>query len=207
MYLQAWYAWEKTTVASVTASTAAVNAAVDEVVDDCPAVLAHAPLPADSPPRETKQLLDINAELTAMVLTAWIQPDRQALTTFVATTSRVRWTSTQLTYFIHRKVLHYANSFTGSASMLCIDMKHWVQSGYTELGRGTKALVRQRSAYRTLLRQTPKGVRQHLYLYYENASERLLTRRLNALAEKFIRKARSPIDSAIQRIAQATGYP
>ncbi len=140
------------------------------------------------------------------MLAAWAQPDRNALTILAKAVARMRWTSRTLTAVLHQNTLHYAASFTGSVPILCTDMQTWVHSGYTRLGLGTEELVHRREAHQKLLRRTPNDLVNRLLARYEDASDKALTRHLNALAET-LNRATGPLASAKQRIEQVTDMP
>jgi hypothetical protein len=160
-FLEARYVYEQALIASAPASKAAEEGLASTVGGECPGVLANAPygtletlfespLRSRSPRqmgeahRESRQLGDLQGELSIALGLPLIEPDRQAARAYARAVGSLRWRNNNLTVLERTGAAELEWELRRTPPDVCADMRVWAASRYRTLSPATKALIRER---------------------------------------------------------------
>jgi hypothetical protein len=170
-YVQANYALVRVARSHLASAEAAPLRVLARVQRECPLAAAHSPQNADSTQMS-------NEVIGAMVIAA-AQPNRRAIEAFVASVSRLSWSSGALT----RAVRSYANDLRTliglAAPNLCGEVKAWAANDFQTLPASTVAFVAKFMPAWVAVGYLPAGLSR-----YESASAKSLAHRGEPLEEQ-----------------------
>jgi hypothetical protein len=217
-YLQAAYVYEQSRLANVGATKTTLEGLASRIGGECQNVLAGAP-PESSrggssasfaravaeSKREDEQLADLEEELgTALRLTA-DQTDRMATQVFINTVKHLHWSGAVLTREMHMNLAEVEEKQHAAIPDVCADMRTWVSSDYKTLSNATKALISQREARQpTARRPVPRQSTGALLTRYEDASDRALIKKSDALARRATTTLR-PVEHIYEKLEKTLG--
>ncbi len=233
--LEARYVYEQALLAAAPASVVAEEGFVGALGGECPGVLAGAPqetlktlfespLRSSSPRqigeanRESRQLDDLQSELSLALDGPLIDSDRQAALSYARTVKSLHWTSSTLTVLEHMSAVELEEEVRSAPPQVCADMKAWVSSGYKTLSPATKTLIGEQE---TVLIQYFRALRELLasfhsseplvidpVLIYEGPREKTLVQKTDVLAAdlKSARKDLGSIKMDLERTLGLTAH-
>jgi hypothetical protein len=210
-YLQARLAFDRTSAANIPASRAALEAFVHGIEHGCPGVLVGAPTQAllNAGPRsaardaQQRQLAAIELEYLLAPLAAWLQPDRRALLTMIATVRRLHWSEPRLRRLVPAAFPDLAVRLETSVPDVCGDDRAWVASGYTRI---TPSVSRVLSFVRSESGSSePEASIEALLARKETAADRVLARRAGRMKHTLSRALAPALPLAEERLRSAVG--
>jgi hypothetical protein len=226
-FLQATYTFDLALIHNTAKTSAAVKQAGAAIAAECPKVLAHAPggLPLSpsagggkplSPrahgeaDRHQHQYGDLTGELDSALQSAAFQPDSQAIATFAATVTPLRWSNPAIAPAVQAEIQLASAIFEpGPAPAVCADMRSWVASGYKTLSAGTKAAYESRQESLYASHAPPlKHSSEELLKPYEGPAERAILKRREALPSTEILELGGPATTQLHQqlgIEEASG--
>lgn len=231
-YLLAIVGFKEVQLANAARSTVAMEAAAQRISGECPGVLAGAPPaelesgligPASGPSasaramgerqRQARQLEDLKLGLAFALGEAEAQPNREASEALVRSLAPLRWRNPRITFALGVTVTELQNELTHPATTVCSDMKSWVSSDYKMLSPATKelasrseALLKDEFELLALYEQADIQPFPKALAPYENASDRALARRDEALTTK-LKKLNTTQSATIKHVEAAVGLP
>jgi hypothetical protein len=125
-FLEADYEFERTAVANIPASLAAVKGLAAKLEGECPRVLAGAPAlgalvsfakPSPAQTSQIKQLLDLDIEITLAPVRAWLRVDQAAAATFAQALRPLHWSDPRLTRLVRAEIPKLEESFGALSRM------------------------------------------------------------------------------------------
>lgn len=152
------------------ASELAAGQIVAEIEDQCPNMLADAPV-RDQGPLET--------EMLGAVFAAFDRPDHQAQRTYVGLLHRLRWNSHAVSRLVDQEARNEAATLTLAVPDVCADARAWANSHFHTVPASTKDFDHH---FGPLLHaQEPQTTIHHLLRPMMDNAGRHLLRRINRL--------------------------
>lgn len=170
-YVQANYALVRVARSNLATAEAEPLHVLARVQRECPLAAAHSPQDAES--------TQVSNEIIGALVIAASQPDLQAIRAFVASVSRLRWSSGALTNAVHTYASHLRTLIGLPAPNLCGEVKAWAANGFHTLPASTVAFVAKFMPAWVAVGYLPAGLRR-----YESASVKALARRGEPLEEQ-----------------------
>ncbi len=134
-YVRARYTLAQVVTKNLALSRRAVKDYVNQVVGECPNVLADAP--------GGEQSIHFFQEDIYVLGNAFGRPDTSVIQAYVRAIRGLHWTSPKLNRIVHGEHLRDKAEVRVGTPNLCADLKAWAASGYRTLPKSTKRLVRK----------------------------------------------------------------
>ncbi len=233
-YLLAAVSFEETELANLPQEIALREAVAAGISGECAGILTNAPPheevlgfglvgsgshPAPSPRaegerhRQSRQLGELKLELSLALADQRTQPDREADQAFIHALTPLKWSNPEITLLIHLIVEGAQEELDFPAPAVCADMKTWVTSGYRTLSPASKELASRSEAIlkRTfeliaLIPQTDIKASPNIFARYEDAADRALARRSEALTAQ-LKKGNGTQADDLKRLEATVGLP
>jgi hypothetical protein len=217
-YLQANYQLDLAIANNAAASSAASASLATQLGSECQGVLAGAPNeevsssnPGEHPTprargehqRSKQQLRTIEAELEQAIEAATYQPDIPAIEAFAAQIAPLSWSDPRIAPLAAFRVKRQKEILTPPGASVCADMKFWAHSGYHALSASSRTFEEAQTA-RTVT--APEGSVQQLLKPFEQAPERALIKKIEALQQRPANALAGAV-SAYSRLQRTLGVP
>ena len=213
-YLRADYELDRAVLANARASDSAVSTLAKVISGECPGVLAGVPNEELNPgsftprvrgerQREEMQFETIREEFAQAISAAVYKPDSAAIQAFVAQITPLSWSDPRIAALVHFDASSIQEDLV-SVPQVCADMRAWAQTGYHTLSPASRAFKAAQKARVTAPR--PTGSIKALLQPYEDAAQRTLVRRTEALRSK-TKEAFEEINSQYTHLQRALGLP
>jgi hypothetical protein len=227
-YLEARYVYVQALVASAPAAKAAEEEFASALGGECPGVLAGAPQETlrtlfvsasrsrtprqmGEANRESRQLGDLQGELSLALGLPLVNSDSQAALAYARAVESLRWSSNALTVLEHTSAAVLEWELQQRVPQVCADMMAWVSSGYKTLSPAIKTLIREREAVLTPLFRALRELLASSHkrdplaadplLVYEGPREKALAQKTDVLERdlKSARKGLASVKTGLER--------
>lgn len=216
-YLIAQYRLDAALLQQAVAVRGAESAAAAQIARECPGVVSGMPqepsltlLPVSTPrvkgenARLSEQEKTIEAELDAAVEHPGDSSYRPAAEAYAAEVSQLSWSNPAITSDVQAGVTSRLEAISVPAPPFCADARAWAQSGYRVLSASSRAFEESRAAETSA--EQGEGSLGTLLKPYENASDRALVRKVNAIEEELVASAFAAVRT-ISSLDQTVGFP
>jgi hypothetical protein len=163
--------------------------------------------------RQSRQLGDLKLELSLALDGSRTQPDREAVVALIRALTPLRWSDPKITLLVQVITAVVKEELEVPAPPVCDDMKAWVVSGYKtltpisrEIQSRSEALLKRGLELIALAAQTPVQSFPKILAPFENASDRVLARHVEAL-DRQLRKGSDTRAAVLKRLQAAVGLP
>jgi hypothetical protein len=233
-YLTASVSFEETELANLPQQIAAKEAVATGISGECAGVLTDAPPheevlgfgfvgPASKTRpnaraegerrRQSRQLGDLKTELSFALDDSRTQADHEADEAFIGGLTPLKWSNARITILFHVIAEEAQEELDSPVPAVCADMKAWVASGYKtlspaskEVGSRLEAGLKRVFELIALLARTPVKTLTHILAPYENAADRALARRSEALTAQ-LKKVSETQAAILKRLEATAGLP
>ena len=233
-YLTASVSFDETELANLPQEIAAKEAVAAGISGECAGILTDAPPheevlgfgfvgPASKTRpdaraegerhRQSRQLGELKTELLFALDDSRTQPDREADEALIHALTPLKWSNPRITFLFHVIAEVAQEELDSPAPAVCADMKAWVAGGYKTLTPSSKELATRLEASLkhtleliALAEQTPIKALPDVLASYENASDRALARRSEALTAQ-LKKGSEAQAAVLQRLEATVGLP
>ncbi|HTA31841.1 MAG TPA: hypothetical protein VK721_00300 [Solirubrobacteraceae bacterium] len=233
-YLLAINTFEAVELSNLTHDLAAREAVGEQISSECSGILTNAPPHEEafgvglvgpgslSPPnaraegerqRQSRQLDELELELTFALSVPRTQPEREAAETLVGAVTPLRWSNPKITFLLHFVVEVLKEELALPAPPVCTDMKAWVASGYKtltpasrEMASHSEGLLKRSFELIALAGQIHVRPFPEDLAPYESAEDRALARHQEQLAAQ-LRTGRDTQAAVLKRVQVAVGLP
>jgi hypothetical protein len=208
-YLVAQYRLLRALVHEAAAAGGAESAAETQIARECPGVVSgmpqEAPLEQFSAPsprvrgedaRLIQQKETIGDELDAAVIRPGDSLDRPAEEAYAAEVRPLSWSNPAIASTLRAATTARLEAVSVSAPPFCADARAWAQSGYRVLPVASRELEASDAARRSSREAEPSV--SALLKPYENALDRALIHRTNALANKLLASAFAAVQTDLK---------
>jgi hypothetical protein len=214
-YLLAQYRLITALLRDAHAVRGAESASATQIARECPGVVSgmpqeHSRFPMPPPrvrgenARLAQQEKTIGEELDAAVERPGDSLYRPAKEAWAAEVRRLSWSNPAITSSVQAGITARLETIPPAAPPFCADARAWAQSGYRVLSAASREFEVSRAA-RTNSEQG-EGLLETLLKPYENASDRALISRTNAVEYKFLASVFAAVET-ILRLKRILGYP
>jgi hypothetical protein len=215
-YLLAQYKLVTALLHDASTARGAESAAATQIARECPGVVSGMPqepsrFPA-LPPRArgenarlTQQKQTIEGELDAAVDRPGENLDRPAEEAYAAEVRQLSWSNPAIASALGAETATRLEAVSALTPSFCADARAWAQSGY----RALSATSREYEASRARRRSADRGEERSLTMLltpYEDASDRALIRKTDAVEEKLLANAEDTV-ATVFRLDRTVGFP
>jgi hypothetical protein len=233
-YLTAIVNHDEAELANLPQSVAATKAVATRISGECPGILTGAPPHGESfvfgligpeagaspspraigeQSRQSRQRGDLELELAFALNDPQTQSDREATEVLIRALTPLKWSNPKITFLLRLSIAAGQEQLDFPAPPVCADMKAWVASGYATLSPTSKEIAsRAEQLLKRALELLALSEQAHIQPLpkvlapYENASDRALARRAEALARRLSKGTETL--AAIEKSLKATvGLP
>lgn len=218
-YLLAQYKLVTALLHTVPAARGAQYVAAAQIARECPAVVSGVPqeqflkpFTAPSPrakgenARLSQQTQTIEEELDTAVAQPGESRYRPAEEAYAAEVHRLSWNNPAIASALQGATTAKLETASAPAPPFCADARAWAQSGYRALSTAS----REFAAMRVAQRSSDQGEEEHslgpLLKPYENAADRALIRKSNAVEYKLVASASIALRTVL-RLDRIVGFP
>jgi hypothetical protein len=218
VYLLAQYRLLTALLHDAAATHGAESAAAAQIARECPGVVSGMPqepslkpLPAPPPrvrgenARLTQQKQTIEEELAAAVDRPGDSSYRPAEEAYAAEVRRLSWSNPAIASTLQAATTARLEAVSVPAPPFCADAGTWAQSGYRALSAGSREFEASRAVRRSSDQREERSLGT-LLKPYENASDRALIRKTNALENKLLAGAGAAVRTVFS-LARIVGFP
>jgi hypothetical protein len=217
-YLIAQYKLGTALLHGAAAARGAESAAAAQIARECPGVVSGMPQepslkPFPAPPprvrgenaRRSQQKQTIEDELGAVVARAGNSSYRPAEEAYVAEVRQLSWSNPAIASALQAASTARLEAVSAPAPPFCADARAWAQSGYRALPVASREFEASRAARRRAARAEERSLGA-LLKPYENAPDRALIRKTNALENRLLASAGAAVRTffSLERIV---GFP
>lgn len=217
-YLVAQYRLAKALVHEAAVARSADNTAVSQIARECPGVVSGMPQATSLTPLRTlpprvrgehtrlaQQKEAIAKELNAAVIWPGNNSYRPAEEAYAAEVHPLSWSNATIASALQAATTARLEAVSASAPPFCADARAWAQSGYRALSAASREFEASQAA-RTSSDQASEYSLSKLLKPYENASDRALIRKTNALAIRSLAGVVAFVRRVL-RLERIVGYP
>jgi hypothetical protein len=218
-YLIAQYKLGTALLHEAAAARSPESAAAAQIARECPGVVSGMPQepslkPFPAPPprvrgenaRRSQQKQTIEGELWAALARAGDSSYRPAEEAYAAEVRQLSWSNPAIASALQAATTARLEAVSAPAPPFCADARAWAQSGYRALPADSRELKASQAARR----RSKDGEERSLGTLlkpYENASDRALIRKTNALESKFVARDYAAAVRTVFRLARIVGFP
>jgi hypothetical protein len=216
-YLIAQYTVVAALLHDAPAVRGAESAAAMQIARECPGVVSGMPqepslkpFPA-LPPRArgenarlTQQKATIEEELDTAVDRPGTSLYRSAEEAYAAEVRRLSWSNPAIASALQAATTARLEVVSAPAPPFCADARSWAQSGYRALSAASREFRASRAARRNIERE--EGSLGTLLKPYEDASDRALIRKTNAVESRLLASGAGAVQ-AVLSLHQVVGFP
>jgi hypothetical protein len=200
------------------AARSAESAAAAQIARECPGVVSGMPQepslkPFPAPPphargenaRLTQQKQTIDEEIDAAVARPGDSAYRPAEEAYAAEVRQLSWSNPAIAAALQAATTARLEDVSAPAPPFCADARAWAQSGY----RALSAASREFEASQAARRRADQGEQRSLGTLlkpYENASDRALIRKTNAVENKLLASAGTAVRTVFS-LDRIVGFP
>jgi hypothetical protein len=214
-YLLAQYKLVTALLHEAVAARGAESAAAAQIARECPGVVSGMPqepsrFPAPPPrvrgenARLSQQKQTIEEELDTAVDRPGTSLYRAAEEAWAAEARQLSWSNPAITSDVQAGITARLETISAPAPPFCADARAWAQSDY----RALSATSREFEASRAARKSSERGERSlgTLLKPYENASDRALIRKINAVENKLLASASAAVGT-VSSLDRVVGFP
>jgi len=190
-YLVAYERLLRAQIANLGQGQSALSTVITQTARECPGVLAQAP--------QGQELNEVSMEIGAALGVAVTTPNRPAISTFLASTRSLRWSSDGVAGAVSIFETKEAVIAAMTSPNLCGDLRSWAASGFTQLPEAARDLNAEGQLLSFPTSQILDEFERH-----ENPRLKPLVRqarkleaRLSAKGEPFIQRAAMELATAL----------
>jgi len=215
-YLTAQYKLVTALLHEATAARGAESAAAAQITRECPGVVSGMPqepslklFPAPPPrargenARLSQQQQTIEAELATAIARPGNSLYRPAEEAYAAEVRQLSWSNPTIASLLQAATTAKLEAVSTPAPSFCADARAWAQSGYRTLSAASREFEASQAARKRSDLEEGRSL-ETLLKPYENASDRALIRKTNAVENKFL--ATSDFQ-AFSRLSRIVGFP
>jgi hypothetical protein len=197
-YLSAQYKLVTALLHEAAAVRGAEGAAAVQIARECPGVVSGMPqepslkLYSAPPPRArgenarlSKQMQTIEGELATAVDWPGEALYRPADEAYAAEVRRLSWSNPAIASALETATTARLEAVSAPAPLFCADARAWAQSGYRTMSAASREFETSQAAHRNLEQEEEPSLGT-LLKPYENASDRTLIRKTNAVKNKLL---------------------
>jgi hypothetical protein len=214
-YLLAQYRLVTALLHDAPAVRGAESAPATQIARECPGVVLGMPqepsrFPAPPPrvrgenARLAQQEKTIGEELDTAVERPGESLYRPAEEAWAAEVRQLSWSDSAITSDAQARITARLETSTPAAPPFCADARAWAQNGYRVLSAASREFEASRAA--RMNSERGEGSLGNLLKPYENASDRALVRRTNAVEYRLLASAFAAAET-ILRLKRVLGYP
>ncbi len=216
-YLLAQYRLGTALLHAAATARGAESGAARQIARECPGVVSGMPQepfpkPFPAPPprvrgenaRLTQQKQTIEEELGAAVAQPGERSYRPVEEAYAAEVRQLSWSNPAIASALGAAITARLQDASAPAPPFCTDARMWTQSGYRALSTASREFEASRAARRSS--EQGEGSLGTLLKPYENASDRALIRKANAVDNKFLASAVAAVRTVF-RLARIVGFP
>lgn len=217
-YLIAQYKLVAARLHEAAAARGAESAAAAQIARECPGVVSGMPqepslkpFPA-SPPRArgenarlSQQKQTIEEELDTAVDRPGDSLSRPAEEAYAAEVRRLSWSNPAIASALQTATAARLEAVSAPAPLFCADARTWAQSGYRALSAASREFEASRAA-RESSEQGKERSLGTLLKPYENASDRALIHKTNAIEDKLLARAFAVVGTVLS-LDRVVGFP
>jgi hypothetical protein len=192
----------------------AESTAAKQIARECPGVVSgmpQEPKPFPAPPprvrgenaRLAKQKETIEGELDAAVARAGDKAYRPAEEAYAAEVRALSWHNPAIASALQVAMTARLEALSASAPPFCADARAWAQSGYRALSASSREFEASRAARKSSDQQ--ERLAGTLLKPYENASDRALIGKTNAVEDKLLAKSLAAVQTVFS-VARIVGF-
>ena len=214
-YLTAQYKLVRALLHEAAAARGAESAAAAQIARECPGVVSGIPQPSpklflERTPRAkgesarlTKQQQTIEEELATAVDRPGNSLYRPAEEAYAAEVRQLSWSNPMIASLLQAATTAKLENVSTPAPSFCADARAWAQSGYRALSAASREFEASQAARRSSDLEEGRSL-ETLLKPYENASDRALIRKTNAVENKLLASSDFQTFSHLSRIV---GFP
>jgi hypothetical protein len=208
-YLIAQYRLGTALLHEAAAARGAESVAGARIARGCPGVVSGMPQepslnPSPAPPprvrgenaRRSQQEQTIEGELDAAVIRPGASLYRAAEEAYAAEVRQLSWSNPVIASALQAATTARLEAVSAAAPPFCADARAWAQSGYRVLSVASQEFEASRAARRRSDREEERSLGT-LLKPYENASDRALIRKINAIESKLFVSAIASVGTVI----------
>jgi hypothetical protein len=217
-YLIAQYKLVTALLHGAAATRGAENAAAAQIARECPGVVSEMPQepslkPFPAPPprtrgenaRRSQQKQTIEEELDTAVARPGESLYRPAEEAYAAEVRQLSWSNLAIAAALQAATTAMLEAVSAPAPPFCADARAWAQSGYRALSAASREFEASRAARRSSEQEEERSLGA-LLKPYENASDRALIRKTNAVANKLLASAVAAVQTVFS-LDRIVGFP
>jgi hypothetical protein len=216
-YLVAEYRLVTALLHEAAAARGAESAAAAQIARECPGVVSGMPQEPSlrpftaSPPRvrgenarASQQKQTIEEELDMAVARPGASLNRPAEEAYAAEVRQLSWSNSAIASALQAATTAKLEGVSTPAPSFCADAREWAQSGY----RALSAASREFEASQAVRKNSERGEMSlsSLLKPYENASDRALIRKTNAVESKLLARAFAAVGT-VSNLDRVVGFP
>jgi hypothetical protein len=214
-YLVAQYKLVTALSHEAAAARGAESAAAAQIARECPGVVSGIPQPSpmlflERTPRAkgesarlTKQQQTIEEELATAIARPGNSLYRPAEEAYAAEVRQLSWSNPTIASALQAAITAKLENVSTPAPSFCADARAWAQSGYRALSAASREFEASQAAQRRSDLEEGRSL-ETLLKPYENASDRALIRKTNAVENKLLASSDFQTFSHLSRIV---GFP
>jgi hypothetical protein len=196
----------------------AVSAAAAQIARECPGVVSGMPqepslksFPAPSPrtrgenARLSQQKETIEEELETAIVRPGESLYRSAEEAYAAEVRELSWSNPAIASALQAATTPGIEAVSGPAPPFCIDARTWAQSGYRTLSATSREFETSRATRRSFDQEEERSLGT-LLKPYENASDRALIHKTNAVEHKLLASTGAAVRTVLS-LDQIVGFP
>jgi len=214
-YLLAQYKLVTALLHDASATRGAESAAATQIARECPGVVSGMPkepsrFPAPPPrirgenARLTQQQQAIGYELDAAVERPGTSLYRAAEEAWATEVRELSWSNPTITSDAQTGITARLEAISVPAPPFCADARAWTQSGYRALSAASREFEASRAA--RMSAERGEGSLDTLLKPYENASDRALIRKINAVEHRLLASIGTAFQTVL-RLKRILGFP